>query len=119
MSTARVRVMHHVLNTNPWQVLLPPWLELLRETLLASAKGEDAGVIAWGTGNNSDGHCVYVNRARRNCVKHDCVPTIQLNGYVVCIYQDLLCKIMFVIHILNVSRRRGLSQSQERGEGYH
>lgn len=59
--------------------------------------------------------CVYVNRARRNCVKHDCVPTIQLNGYVVCIYQDLLRKITFVIHILNVSRRRGLSQSQEMG----
>lgn len=60
MSTARVRVMHHVLNTNPWPILLPPWLELLRETLVASAKGEDAGVIAWGTGNDSDGRCAYV-----------------------------------------------------------
>lgn len=34
-----------------------------------------------------------------------------------CIYQDLLRKIKFVIHTLNVSRWRGLSQSQERGEG--
>lgn len=58
MSMARVRVTHHVLvlglaedpsvlNMNPWPVLLPQWLELLRETLLASAKGEDAGVIGW------------------------------------------------------------------------